>query len=209
MIILVLSFLFAFLLGFSGHRTGICTVAAVGEVITSRTARTFSSFLKVIVWVVLINAVAVTLNPDLARAYTPPAVSLSVFAGGFLFGVGAAINGGCSFATISKIAQGDLHMALTLPAFVAGALLYSSLPQVQFLLLTKPAYLVEFSSLPLLALAAVSLWGGYEIIRLVRSLLREGGYQAFVSKRYRLSTGAALIGGSENTSAVARSRGWR
>ncbi len=116
--ILIISLMFAFILGFSAHRSGVCTVAAVNEVITSKSARIFLSFLKVILWVLVINGVAIALMPELARPYLSQPLSLSIVAGGFVFGVGAAINGACSFATISKIAQGSLHVALTLPWFI-------------------------------------------------------------------------------------------
>ncbi len=60
------------------------------------------SFLKVILWVLVINGVAIALMPELARPYLSQPLSLSIVAGGFVFDVGAAINGTCSFATIFK-----------------------------------------------------------------------------------------------------------
>ena len=165
-------------------------MAAVGEVVTSGTARTFLSFLKVIAWVLLINSLACLLLPDLLRPYVSQALSVSIIAGGFIFGIGAAINGGCSFATISKLAQGELHVALTLPAFMVGALCARPLPFGE----TSINVALQSPELPLLPLAALALWGLFELGRLSRSGLKTGLYAAVTQRRYRLSSSAALIG---------------
>lgn len=110
----------AFVLGFPAHRLGICTVAAVAEVLPSSTAHIFRSFFKLVLWVWLVNGLLVLWMPDLARplkAY--PEIHMAII-GGCVFGVGATVNGGCSFSTISRIAQGKPHMALILPSFVLG-----------------------------------------------------------------------------------------
>ena len=54
MILLLLSVTLAFVLGYTAHRTGICTVAAVAELMSTRHARMFLSFLKTIVWVLVV-----------------------------------------------------------------------------------------------------------------------------------------------------------
>jgi hypothetical protein len=191
--ILVLSFIFAFMLGFSAHRAGICTVAAVAEVITSRTARTFSSFFKVVLWVLLINGIAALLAPGIQQPYTAPVFSIYTIAGGLLFGIGASINGGCSFSTISKIAQGDLHFALTLPAFILGAI-----SAREFSLGRADAsgslYAIDFSDIPLILLAGILLWALLELFLIIRSVVTAGIVKSVTGKRYRLSSAAALIG---------------
>lgn len=185
------------MLGFSAHRAGICTVAAVGEVISSRTARTFLSFLKVIAWVLLINSLATLVYPELLRPYVARSLSLAAIAGGFLFGVGAAVNGGCSFSTISKLAQGQLHVGMTLPAFVIGALaargLYAGSIAIPSFEIAMPFALDSFE-LPGYLLAALLIWALFELGRLITSASRDGLLQAITSKRYRLSSSAALIG---------------
>ncbi|MEH6592593.1 MAG: YeeE/YedE thiosulfate transporter family protein [Halioglobus sp.] len=180
------------MLGFSAHRAGICTVAAVGEVLTSRTARTFLSFLKVVAWILLINSLASLFLPDQIQPYVSQALSLSIVAGGFIFGIGAAINGGCSFSTISKLAQGELHVALTLPAFIVGALSSRllSLPYGE----TSIDFALKSPELPPLPLAFLTLWGLLELGRLSLSGIRNGLYTTVTRQRYRLSSTAALIG---------------
>ncbi len=192
--LLIISLIFAFILGFSAHRAGVCTVAAVNELMTSRTARVFLSFLKIILWVLVVNGFATALMPELARPYFSQPLSLSIIAGGFIFGVGAAINGACSFATISKIAQGNLHVALTLPAFVLGMLTYN-----YFAGKKSPAVggepLLESSEGFSILLIVLMVWAVRELVVIIWSTLKNGGYwSAIRAKRYRLSTGAALVG---------------
>jgi hypothetical protein len=59
MFLLLTSITLAFLLGFSAHRASICTVAAVAEVLSSRTAVVFRSFFKLILWVTLVNGLLI------------------------------------------------------------------------------------------------------------------------------------------------------
>lgn len=193
MMILALSFALAFVLGFSAHRAGICTVAAVAEVITSRTARTFSSFLKVVLWVLLVNGIAAVLAPGVLQSYTAPVFSIYTIAGGLLFGIGAGINGGCSFSTISRIAQGDLHVALTLPAFVLGAISARELA-LHATDANSGLYAVDFADMSILLLVGISLWALPELYRIFRSLAATGIVNSITGKRYRLSSAAALIG---------------
>lgn len=193
MMILALSFALAFVLGFSAHRAGICTVAAVAEVITSRTARTFSSFLKVVLWVLLINGIAALLAPGVMKPYSAPVFSIYTIAGGLLFGIGAAINGGCSFSTISRIAQGDVHFALTLPAFVLGAISAREFSPGRADA-SASLYVIDFSDIPLILLAVIFLWALVELYRILRSVAAAGIVRSITGKRYRLSSAAALIG---------------
>ncbi|MGD8617032.1 MAG: YeeE/YedE thiosulfate transporter family protein [Gammaproteobacteria bacterium] len=191
---ILLSLLFAFTLGFPAHRAGVCTFSAVGEVITSGSARMFLSFLKVVLWVLLINGLAFMVSPERVHPYSSPGLPMAAIAGGFVFGVGAAINGGCSFSTISRIAHGDLHVALTLPAFIAGAIIHTSVP------FDQPAAVVhsgstEYTAAFKVLLIALSLWAIYELGRILKPIVKSGNYvSAMTAKRYRLSTAAALIG---------------
>lgn len=193
MTILILSILLAFALGFSAHRAGVCTVAAVGEVITTGTARTFLSFLKVVCWVLLINGLAGFFAPERLQPYLPPLLTSTVIIGGFLFGLGAAINGGCSFSTISKLAQGELHVALTLPAFVAGAVLANMVDLNLPVLSTNP-YSLDFANIPPLFLLLLSLWAIVELSRISIDSVRAGVLNSISRKRYRLSSAAAFMG---------------
>jgi hypothetical protein len=63
MILLPVSLGLAFILRFTAHRTGICTVAAVGEVMSTRHARMFLGFLKTVLWVLAVHALLVLWMP--------------------------------------------------------------------------------------------------------------------------------------------------
>ena len=192
--LLLLSAMLAFVLGFSAYRASICTVAAVAEVMSSRTAMVFLSFAKVVLWVLLVNGLLVLWMPDLARPVKPhPGIQMAAV-GGFVFGVGAAINGGCSFSTISKIAQGNIHMAMTLPAFVVGVLAgVAMLSRMD--ILRDPATPWLSDQARLILLAALGLWGLWEIAKIIGPNLRgDGLWHGLTAGRYRLSTGAAVVG---------------
>ena len=194
MVLLLMSVVMAFVLGFSAYRASICSVAAVGEVMSSGTARVFLSFLKVILWVTLVNGLLDLWLSGTGRALAEEPLDLMAVAGGFIFGVGAATNGGCSFSTISKIAQGNLHVALTLPAFAVGVFLSAQLltrmgpgPSIRM------ATMNEFWSRVVLVFLVV--WAVWEIVNIVRPHLRgKGLWAGLAAGRYRLSTGAAVIG---------------
>ncbi|MGB5211610.1 MAG: YeeE/YedE thiosulfate transporter family protein [Gammaproteobacteria bacterium] len=194
MSLLWLSAILAFALGFSAYRASICTVAAVAEVMSSRTGRVFLSFAKVVGWVLLVNGLLVWWMPDLARPVKPQPGLLMALIGGLVFGIGAAVNGGCGFSTISKIAQGNIHMAMTLPAFVigvsAGAVLLAWIDTGASL--TTP-WVGEQTGLVLLLL--LGLWGVWEIVEIIGPNLRgDGIWRGISAGRYRLSTGAAIVG---------------
>ncbi len=186
--------LLAFAVGFSAHRASICTVAAVAEVMSSRTAFVFLSFLKVVLWVVLVNELLVLWMPELARPTTAYPINLMALVGGLLFGVGAAVNDGCSFSIISKIAQGNLHVALTLPSFLVGVIVSAYLlPGMSLEMpMTLPAISERWSQF---LLPVLGIWALWEVMRIVRPNLRgDGLWRGIAADRYRLSTGAAFIG---------------
>ncbi len=192
--LLYLSMLLAFVLGFSASRAGICTVAATAEVLSSRTARVFVSFAKVVLWVLLVNGLLTLWLPDLVRPVKPhPGFHVAVI-GGFIFGMGSAVNGGCGFSTISKVAQGNIHGALTLPAFVAGVATSAALmSQIELARSPSTSWLGEQASLGLLVV--LGLWGAWEITKIAGPNLRgEGLWRGMTGGRYRLSTAAALVG---------------
>ena len=108
----------AALLGFTAHRAGICAVKAVGEIITTRRAHMLVSFAKTILWILTAMLVIGWAAPGYMSSIrlAPSAASI---AGAFAFGVGAAVNGGCAFSTITRLGNGDLGMLLTIFALTA------------------------------------------------------------------------------------------
>jgi uncharacterized protein len=108
------------LIGFAAHRASLCNVRAVAQIIDARSPAMLIAFAKAIAWSA---AVAGTLT--IVLHLTPAAPSLRmpiVYAllGGFTFGIGAALNRGCSLSTLQRLADGDLSMLATLAGIIIG-----------------------------------------------------------------------------------------
>jgi hypothetical protein len=193
----LLSPLLAGLIGFAAHRASLCTVRAVAEVMTSGRAWILVSFAKAAAWTALVAGFAAFLSPastPLVFERLPHSLGL---AGGFLFGVGAAINGGCSLSTLQRLADGDLSMLGTLSAFILGVLTWYALGfegAFSSLKALTPVWQSGQSWTPAL-LVVLALWASVELIRLWRSAVTSAGLrQRLLAPAYRLSTTAALLG---------------
>lgn len=193
--ILTFSAALAAILGFAAHRANICTVKAVAEILTTRHAYMLLSFVKTILWVILITLV-------LSWTVSPVAVvhwQLSYYsiAGGIMFGVGATMNGGCAFAMLARLANGKLVQILTLTGFGIGAAGFLLLaPETAAPVAVTPnGGLFQTEELSIAVIAALGVWAVWEIARMWRrhtTATRIGA--AIFSERYSLSTAAILIG---------------
>lgn len=187
----------AALIGFSAHRASLCNVRAVAELMTSGSAHMLWSLLQAMLWMATLTGVGVLafgLDPQPAWARTP---LLWAGAGGLLFGAGAAVNGGCSLSTLTRLADGELGMLATLAGFVAGVLSWLGVQAAQW-----PAGLVPVTSpwlrwpqfapwllLLLIAWALQRVWMFWRLSRGQRDI------RALVLKpAYHLSVAAALMG---------------
>ena len=195
MVLLTVSIGLAGLLGFAAQRASICTVKAVLELMTSRRAFMLVSFAKTVVWVVLVTLLLGWWAP--VRAGSAWNLSLIALAGGFLFGLGAAMNRGCAFSTLTGLAAGRLGMLLTLVGFGLGVAGYQAL-RAQHLIAPPDrgeALMGPSTDWRLILGAGLALWAAWELRRLWRSRPRPAGLRALVlAERYRLSTAALLIG---------------
>src|SRR6266508_4125177 len=119
---LVVTAVLAAILGFATHRASICTVRAVAELLSSRRAFMLASVVKSMLWA---SAVAI---PFFVLSGTAPqpmgAWQLSVAAvlGGFVFGLGAAMNGACVYSTMARLADGEGGMFVAVVGFGLGIL---------------------------------------------------------------------------------------
>lgn len=109
-------------LGASAHRAGLCTVKAVSEVITTRRAHFLWSFLKASLWTTGILAWATMFGADVELGQRP--LVRGGVAGGLIFGIGAGLNGACSFSTLSRLADGYLVMVFTLVGWAVSILFF-------------------------------------------------------------------------------------
>jgi len=186
----------AFILGFAAHRASICAVRGVAELMHARTAYMLWSITKSALWVM---ALAVPFFLFLSTGQYVGAWQLTGYAvfGGFLFGVGAAINGACAYSTMTKMVDGDVGMLIAVTGFAVGIVIFVGLYDAQLVPRPSSTY-ANFDVLkPLgwLIVAALMAAAIYEAVRLWRT--RESGVpflQRLVSPKYRLSTAALLIG---------------
>lgn len=187
----------ASLLGFAAHRTNLCTVKAVAEILTTRRAHILTSFAKTVLWVMLVTLVlGQLLGPRDAGASGWALSGFSVI-GGFVFGMGAAVNGGCSFSTLSRLADGRFGMLGTLLGLLAG--ISSEIFLVSSGLIPTGKATTAIVDIPAVwtsvLMAALALWGLWEVNRGLRTNAAAGSFKArLLSPYYRLSTGAALLG---------------
>lgn len=193
----LLSLTFAMLIGFAAHRASLCTVRAVAEMMSSGTGWMLASFLKAAAWAAAIAGTLLLLYPVAAvpaLERTPHAVAL---AGGFVFGIGAAVNGGCSLSTLQRLADGDLSMLGTLAAFVVGVLAANGLGAYlgDGTLRHVLSFWLSGHTLVLPLLFLLWLWVLAETIRLWRTSIALAGLrERLVAPAYRLSSAAALLG---------------
>lgn len=198
MSLLVVSALLAAWLGFTAHRASICTVRAVAEVMTSRRAYIFMSFVKTAAWVI---ALSFPLAWWLPGAHNPLTdgwpLTYFALAGGFLFGIGAALNGGCAFSTLTRLGAGDLRMLATLAGFcfgVAGLHAWAGLP-VPWRRDIAPAGESIANVAAIVVVLGAWPWAAWEALRLWRTRPREAKWRDLVlADAYRLSTAAMVLG---------------
>jgi uncharacterized membrane protein YedE/YeeE len=196
-IIVVSSLMLASVLGFVAHRASVCTVKAVAEAVTTGKGYMFLSFFKTVLWVMAITIPVMWWWPDAHGANKTWAISAPALVGGLLFGMGAALNKGCAFSTLSRLGDGNLSMLVTLAGFCAG--IYSHARLSDAYTLPQGTLLESAYTTPTIwtigLLGALWLWVIWEIARLWRTRRPRVPWWVLArSDRYRLSTAAAVIG---------------
>jgi uncharacterized protein len=116
----------AAVIGFAAHRASLCNVRAVAEIMTSGSAHMLGSLLQAALWMALMAGILTLVAGWSPRPVLMPAQATWAVAGGGIFGVGAALNGGCSLSTLHRLADGELGMLATLLSFALGVLAWSS-----------------------------------------------------------------------------------
>jgi len=189
-VLLLASLALAALLGFAAHRASICTVKAVEEVLTTRRAFMLLSFAKTVLWIMAATAVLLWALPDARVHLAGWRLSLTGLAGGAIFGMGAVLNKGCAFSTLTRLGDGQLAMVPSLAGFALGIVAYGfvNLPVAAPAALTVDAYVAQAGLWPRLLLAVLLFWSLWELWRLWRTRA------AALAERYRLSTAALLLG---------------
>jgi uncharacterized protein len=152
------------LLGAAAHRGGLCTVRAVAELVTTRRGHILWSFLKASLWTTSILAIAALAGFEAPLSARP--LGWWAVAGGFLFGMGAALNGACALSTFARLGEGHVSMAFAPLGWIAGIAFFASDAQ-ELHPAVQPVALPGWLALPALA------WIGVEGGRLCRRLWRD------------------------------------
>lgn len=123
LIVVAAGFALAFVFGFAAARTNFCTMGAISDVVNMGSwARMRTWMLAVAVALLGTAGLALMGQIDLAKS-TPlrPTISwLSLLAGGFLFGIGMTVAGGCANRNLVRLGGGSLRSLVVL-AFLAMA----------------------------------------------------------------------------------------
>ncbi len=193
---MILAAMLAGLIGFAAHRASFCTVAAVKELLTTRRALMLASFAKIALWVVGITLLLASVLPADFLQISGWKLSLATLAGGALFGIGATINGGCAFSTLTRLGNGNLGLLVSLAGFLVGAGLHSLAGSAGLTpdLVKTAASLSKLEPWRLPVTAALGLWMAWEIIQLIRTVGLDNWRDRLLAPRYRLSTAAVLMG---------------
>ncbi|WP_044621150.1 YeeE/YedE thiosulfate transporter family protein [Photobacterium gaetbulicola] len=110
----------AMVLGYLAQRTGLCLVRAVHELIARRPAFLLAILCCGFWYWLIVPFTGKEWIPFLANRFDG---TIHFLVGGILFGLGAALNKGCSISTISKLASGHYYMLATVVGWIIGWLL--------------------------------------------------------------------------------------
>jgi len=197
MLVLALACIFAAILGFAAHRASVCTVRAVAEIASTRAGYMLASIGKSALWVVAITSPFFWLMPEAGMKLSGWPLTSFALAGGFLFGVGAAMNGACAYSTMARLVDGEGGMLMTIAGFALGVLGFVALLNLHWLSRPVPAptlvgMLIDWAWL----IGGLCLiWALYEIARLWRTRPKDVSLgRLLLARQYRLSTAAMLIG---------------
>jgi len=140
----------------------------VEELLTTRRAFMLASFAKTSLWVVGITLLVAWILPADFAQMSGWKLSILTIGGGVLFGVGATINRGCAFSTLTRLGGGNLGMVASLAGFLVGVAAYSVATAAgmteAIVKTTAPLSIEGFWRLPVTV--AVASWMAWELVRL-------------------------------------------
>ncbi len=118
----VVALVTAFSVGFAMKRGGLCTYAAVVELVDEGRTRRMLSFLGAAAWAGLaVVPLAWLLPGHVMLSATHDVLAVAVL-GGLLLGIGAFVNKGCFFGTFVQLVGGDLNYLATLLGLGGGVM---------------------------------------------------------------------------------------
>ena len=192
----IISFLLAALLGFTIHRASLCSVRAVAEILSRHEAHMAFAMMKTVLWACAVAIPIVLLLPGIGAPFRGYPVSVGAVGGGFVFGIGAAVNDGCALSTLWYLASGKFYFLITVGGYCLGvaALSYVT-PLIDPVQTLTPFFIKTPMPLVWFLLSILWLYLSWEFFRLWRTRVKGHRWQSlFLAKQYRLSTAAIIIG---------------
>jgi uncharacterized membrane protein YedE/YeeE len=194
---LVVAIVLGCILGFAAHRASVCTVRAVAELMSARSANMFAGVGRSWLWIWAVTIPFLWLMPAAATGINGWALTGLALLGGLAFGFGAALNGACAYSTMARLADGEGAMLAAVAGFAAGTGVFAAFAERQWLPrpMNAPVMLNVIAPWALVLAILFVLWAIYEGLRLWRT--REPGLslrELVLARRYRLSTAAMLMG---------------
>ncbi len=161
----LLLFIFGFIAGFCAHRGGVCLVGATHELVTQKRSRLFFfifAAMSVAFAIVMLAAFFLPMKVHFAQTI---GIGPAVLSGALLYGVGAAMNGGCALGTLNKLFSGHLVFIGSLAGLALGftaflLLLDSNLISAPPMIMGEDMTLAGFSFLLLAVFFSFSFWLG-------------------------------------------------
>src|SRR5215471_1301044 len=157
----------AFCFGFATRHGGLCVVSGIADLLDHQSIRVFLSFFRISAWVagVTIPICWLYSGSHLPMTYAP---GFAVIGGGFMFGIGAAVNGGCSFGTLIRFAAGEMSFFASFMGMAIGVW-----SQRQLLIFAEPlpkglSVVAHPSWAGLLVLVIIVFFGVRELVILPR-----------------------------------------
>jgi len=179
----ILALILAALVGVAIQNGGVCAVAAVRQLLAERRPDRFLSFVEAAGWTLGVLALADLAGLGGLSERGGTALGSGPLMGAAVFGMGAAINGGCAFGTLAWLGRGHLGYVATLPGLLAGAVialnLIPALLPGTFPAMTMPASLPPPPPvaarpaaliLALIAVSLLALWRGARAVQAVRAV---------------------------------------
>jgi toxin CptA len=176
-------------MGFAIQRGGTCTVAAVDEILSDRTAHRLVAMLEGSLWVAggLMLAQLAHLSGSMPAGFR---ASLWTVIGGALLGLGAWINRACVFGAVARLGSGEWAYAVTPLGFFVGCLSVMDLfPRSPADTLGEISPLSELSSALAPAFVLFVLWR----LRSAPLLFRRGDRSAGLARKIWSPHGATIV----------------
>ena len=112
--------LVSFLVGFAMKRGGLCTYAAVTQMVNEKRIERMMVFFGVAAWATLILLPLHWMQPQDIALSTTHYNLLIAFVGGTVLGIGAFLNKGCFFGTFVALVSGNMNYLSTLVGLSVG-----------------------------------------------------------------------------------------